>query len=562
MKKIYFKRLFAAFLLATILPICFCVISISYGSFRMSRERYRDKARDLAAAGAGNVREVLEEYEMILNSLSEEQAFQACLEQGTTGQLEDLVRPMQTGRDNRIKIRVISLKDRTIYPDREDTMLYDPAVFDSWGILYAMREQPGGIAVFPNSTRAENGRVICMNMGRAVQGSDGEVTGYIVLDIYRNTLLNAVKQLQLEEGNSAITLTDGNSCVLLDTTGRFTEGRTAPGTGEEDNHVSAARETLYGLKVSAYYSIAELNENNRLLWIVSVCVFGCMVALSFLLAAFFANRMYRPIDTLVNSMKKVTEGDVDTRIQIRSHDSDEMRLVSSVFNWMITRIQNLIQDAREESERKKNAELKALQAQISPHFLYNMLNEINALARMGRTEEVSGFVIHLGKLLRRSITFKDDFVKLSDDLVFVDDYIRLQQIRYDQLFSVDIQVEEEIRDCLIPNLVIQPLVENAIIHGFTAQRQDYMLSLRGYRCGDDVCIEVYDNGIGVEKEYLKYINNVEKGVGIYGGLGVENVQKRLLLIYGMQYGLKMESEKGRYTKVKILLPYRREQAEA
>lgn len=557
MKKIYFKRLFAAFLMATILPICFCVIFISYGSFRMSMEHYRDKAMELASTGTDNVRELLEEYEVILNSLSGDQAFKDWMERGNAGELEELIKPMQTGRDNRVRIRVIRLRDKLVWPDRRDSTLYDPAVFNNWGILYAMREQPEEIAVFPNSTRAENGRVICMNMGRAVQGADGAVTGYIVLDLYRNTLLNAVKQL--EGGTSSITLTDGNSCVLLDTTGRFTEGRTAEETGGEGEYVSAAQETLYGLKVSACCSIAELNENNRLLWIVSICVFGGMVVLSFLLAAFFANRMYRPIDTLVNSMKQVTEGDVDTCIQIGRNDSDEMRLVSTVFNWMITRIQTLIQDAREESERKKNAQLKALQAQISPHFLYNMLNEINALARMGRTEEVSGFVIHLGKLLRRSITFQDDFVKLADDLVFVDDYIRLQQIRYDQLFSVDIQVEKEIRDCLIPNLVIQPLVENAIIHGFAAGRQDYMLSIRGFRQGDGVCIEIYDNGIGVEKEYLKYINNVEKGAGIYGGLGVENVQKRLLLIYGMQYGLKMESEKGRYTKVKILLPYRQAQ---
>ena len=268
--------------------------------------------------------------------------------------------------------------------------------------------------------------------------------------------------------------------------------------------------------------------------------------------------MYRPIETLVSSMNRVTSGQLDTKIEIREKDSDEMRLVSSGFNWMTSRIQTLIENAREESERKKNAELKALQAQISPHFLYNMVNEINALARLGRTEEVSGFVIHLGKLLRRSITFRDDFVKLSDDLVFVEDYIRLQQIRYDQLFDVDIQVDSEIMDCLIPNLIIQPLVENAIIHGFTAGKEGYLLNIRGYERDGDVCLEIYDNGIGVEKEYLKYINNVEKGVGIYGGLGVENVQKRLLLIYGMRYGIKMESEKGRYTKVIILLPKRRE----
>ena len=164
------------------------------------------------------------------------------------------------------------------------------------------------------------------------------------------------------------------------------------------------------------------------------------------------------------------------------------------------------------------------------------------------------FIIYKIRYRHIPICF-DDFVILRDDMKFVEDYICLQQIRYDQMFSVNISMDEEILDCRIPNLIIQPLAENAIIHGFTAGRDDYTLSITGKRDGEKLHIEIYDNGIGVEKEYLKYINNVEKGVGLYGGLGVENVQKRLVLIYGMQYGIKMESEKGRYTKVIITLPY-------
>lgn len=559
LKRIYFKRLFMAFLLATILPICLCAVSISYGSFRMSRERYRDKARDMVDVCSENVGELLMEYEKIIGSLSMEPDLLNCLSTGNGERLGELVSPFQTGRENRIRIRVVGLEHRFIYPEGQKAGLYDPAVFGGWGILHEMSARPERIAVFPNASRTEENRSVCLNMGKAVTDSGGAVKGYILLDVYRNTLLGAVKQL--EESTSSVTLTDENGCIILDTTGRFTEGLTgAPGKAER-NLVTASRENAYGLHLYACYNIAEFNENSRLMILVSLLVLGCMVPLALLLTVVFANHMYRPIDTLVSSMNRVTRGDLDTRIAIGEKESDEMRLVSSVFNWMTDRIGALIENAREESERKKNAELKALQAQISPHFLYNMLNEINALARMGRTGEVSGFVIHLGKLLRRSITFKDDFVKLSDDLVFVDDYIRLQQIRYDQLFEVDIRVEEEIMDCLIPNLIIQPLVENAIIHGFTAGKEGYMLSICGYKEEEDVVLEIYDNGIGVETEYLKYINNVEKGMGIYGGLGVENVQKRLLLIYGLHYGIKMESEKGRYTKVIIRLPYRREQVD-
>lgn len=556
-KRVYFKRLFLAFLLAAILPICLCVIAISYGSFRMSRERYRDKARDMAAVSSENIREVLAEYEQIIDSLARDPALLSCLESGSRRELEDLVRPLQTGRDNRIKIRVVNLKNQSIYPDSRDAGFYDPAVFGGWGILQEMTGRPEAVAVFPSAVRTESGRTVCLNMGRAVKDVRGGILGFVVLDVYRNSIISALQPL--EEEKASVTLVDETGCVIADTTGRFAEGKVGEPARTEKNSVMDVRDNPYGLRLYAYYNIAEFNENNQLMISISLLVLGCMAPLAFLLAAFFANRMYRPIETLVSSMNRVTSGQLDTKIEIREKDSDEMRLVSSVFNWMTSRIQTLIENAREESERKKNAELKALQAQISPHFLYNMLNEINALARLGRTEEVSGFVIHLGKLLRRSITFRDDFVKLSDDLVFVEDYIRLQQIRYDQLFDVDIQVDGEIMDCLIPNLIIQPLVENAIIHGFTAGKEGYLLNIRGYERDGDVCLEIYDNGIGVEKEYLKYINNVEKGVGIYGGLGVENVQKRLLLIYGMRYGIKMESEKGRYTKVIILLPKRREQ---
>ena len=124
MKRVYFKRLFLAFLLAAILPICLCVIAISYGSFRMSRERYRDKARDMAAVSSENIREVLAEYEQIIDSLARDPALLSCLESGSRRELEDLVRPLQTGRDNRIKIRVVNLKNQSIYPDSRDAGFY------------------------------------------------------------------------------------------------------------------------------------------------------------------------------------------------------------------------------------------------------------------------------------------------------------------------------------------------------------------------------------------------------------------------------------------------------
>lgn len=553
MKRKYFRRLFFAFLFAAVCPICICVLAISVGNYRMTKEKYRRRAEELAVVCSYNTEELLCEYNEVLSSLCDDPMMEAYLSGKMAIDPEELIRPMQAGRDGRVRIHVIHLENMSIYPDGQETALYDPALCFNWGLLDKMRRFPKEMAVFPNHVQADNGQMVCLNLGKAVVSEDGCIIGFIVIDVYRDTFLNAVRNVSDDE--MAFCVADRSGVVLLDTTGRFEEGRKKEAEESLKGDILEQRTNAYGIRLNAYYNISDFYENSRLLLAVSVVVFIFTLMISFVLARLFANRMYRPISTLVDSMNDVTEGKLDIQIDIGENDTDEMKWVSSVFNWMINRIHILIEDAKEESERKKNAELKALQAQISPHFLYNMLNEIKALAKLGRTEDIAEFVIHLGKLLRRSINFQDDFVRLRDDLKFVDDYVRLQQIRYDQLFSVDISVDEEVMDCRIPNLIIQPLAENAIVHGFTAGKDHYILNIRGYRDGEKLCIEIYDNGIGVEKEYLKYINNVEKGVSIYGGLGVENVQKRLVLIYGMQYGLKMESEKGRYTKVIILMPF-------
>lgn len=552
MKRKYFQRLFIAFLFAAIVPICICVLAISYGNHKMIIDRYSKKAEEMADACSRNVDELIGEYNEVLESLSNNPELEGYLN-GQEIDPEQILNPMQTGRDGRIRLHIVNLETMEIYPEAKETSLYRPSLYYSWGILRRMNESPKELAIFPNCTDQGKGQSICLNLGRAVLAADGSVLGYVVIDLYRDNLLNAVGNTKGDDW--AFTVLDEENRVILDTTGKCEEGKIVENSRMLEGFILEQQKSLWGLQLNAYYNIMDFYENSRMLLAVTGVVFFITLMVSFILASIFANRMYRPIDTLVRSMNDVIEGKLDIKIDIDGRDSDEMKMVSSVFNWMINRICVLIQDAKEEGERKKNAELKALQAQISPHFLYNMLNEIKALAKMGRTQEISEFVIHLGKLLRRSIAFQDGFVSLEEDLKFVDDYVRLQQIRYDQLFSVEISAEEDVLKCRIPNLIIQPLAENAIVHGFTEDKDQYTLRIRCYREENKLQIEIYDNGIGVEDTYLKYINNVEKGARIYSGLGVENVQKRLFLIYGMQYGLKMESKKGKYTRVMITLPY-------
>lgn len=132
----------------------------------------------------------------------------------------------------------------------------------------------------------------------------------------------------------------------------------------------------------------------------------------------------------------------------------------------------------------------------------------------------------------------------------------MQKIRYENNFEVIIDIDESILNCKIPNLILQPIIENAITHGLESGENDAILKITGSR--DDlgrVRLEIYDNGVGVDEDFIQYINDTRKSSSLYGGLGLENAQKRLLLTYGSDYGIKIESKKGSYTKVIVFLPY-------
>jgi two-component system sensor histidine kinase YesM len=263
-----------------------------------------------------------------------------------------------------------------------------------------------------------------------------------------------------------------------------------------------------------------------------------------------------PINKLVKAMKVIEKEGSHNPVQINR--SDEIGFLGKSFNRMSERIDYLVNIIYKEKLTRKEAELKALQAQINPHFLFNTLENINWMAQLNGVTEISDTVTALAKLMEASIGKGDKLIPISEELEYIDNYIAILKYRFLDRFVVEKNIAEESLHILIPRLLIQPLIENSISHGLEMIRRQGKITINTYVKEDEVIIEVLDNGIGMSEGELKeLINSIDEkvdGSTSKSGIGLSNVNKRIKLFYGEQYGVRVESSLNEYTKVTVRIP--------
>lgn len=308
-----------------------------------------------------------------------------------------------------------------------------------------------------------------------------------------------------------------------------------------------------GWRVVGVVSTAELMgdwEETQQLYLFAAAM---LLLLALLLAILFAEAITRPITQLKTSMKKVEKGDFEEAIVIVDSDN-EIGELSNSFNSMAARIRQLIEQNRYEQEQKRRSELKALRSQINPHFLYNTLDSIIWMSEGGKTEEVVRMTSALARLLRQSISNDNERIPIEKEVEYVKSYLTIQQMRYKDKLEYEIQVEPAIRNELIINLILQPLVENAIYHGIKYKGTKGMIQITGYKEENNIILKVTDNGIGMSEEALADILKRSKAKEGSNGVGVYNVHTRIQLYYGEAYGLQFASVQGKGTEVTIVIP--------
>ncbi|HEX3028921.1 MAG TPA: sensor histidine kinase [Clostridia bacterium] len=308
--------------------------------------------------------------------------------------------------------------------------------------------------------------------------------------------------------------------------------------------------------------VKEKIEENVNQWVVTnLLVLGFAFVFSLLAGWIISGSITKPIKELRNMTVTVAEGNLDVRII--NQNVDEVAALGDSFNIMIEKLKELIEKSKLEQENLKKFELKALQAQINPHFLYNTLDTIVWMAEANKSEQVIEIVKAFSSFFRITLSKGKDWIPVRNEIEHIRSYLTIQKIRYRDILDFSIDADENIMDCSVLKLTLQPIVENALYHGIKNKRGRGNIKVTGRRTENaNLIFEVEDNGIGIEQNKLREIQReLENGDDLIindSGFGLYNVQKRIKLYYGKQYGLKMESEHLKWTKVTITIPIRSE----
>lgn len=292
----------------------------------------------------------------------------------------------------------------------------------------------------------------------------------------------------------------------------------------------------------------------------SQVIFGCFILLIFTLTCvlFFSRRIIRsvtdPINALCEATKQLGKGDFTSEQLIES--DDEIHILVKRFDEMRNKIGNLVADVKTEQMKLKDTELKLLQEQINPHFLYNTLDTIVWLAEDGQTREVVQMTTSLSDFFRTVLSGGQDYITIREEESHIHSYLSIQQFRYSDILDYEINIDEKLYDCYILKLTLQPLVENALYHGIKNKRGKGTITITGREDGADIIFMVRDNGIGMNPRELAALRKKvkERSGTDRKGFGLINVEERLRMNYGYRYGLEFESEIGTGTTVTVRIP--------
>ncbi|ANE46415.1 hypothetical protein SY83_09135 [Paenibacillus swuensis] len=293
----------------------------------------------------------------------------------------------------------------------------------------------------------------------------------------------------------------------------------------------------------------------KITWLIAAMGAACLV-IALIGARILSNVVVHPVKRLAKEMLKVREGNLNGSIEV--HSSDEIGYLASGFNTMLFRIRELLDKVNVEQRKKREYELALIQSQMKPHFLYNTLDVIYTLSEMGRVKDVQKTTKALADFYRVALSQGREMIAIREELDNIRDYFAIQRIRYSDVFDYEIQVHPDVLPHPILKLTIQPLVENAIYHGLKAKGSFGHISVQGYTDNNRIYLKVTDNGVGMTEELVQAILS-ENREGSQVSFGLYNVNHRIKLYFGEEFGLQIHSKLGQGTEVCVVLPLQEEE---
>lgn len=282
----------------------------------------------------------------------------------------------------------------------------------------------------------------------------------------------------------------------------------------------------------------------------SLLLIAAFVLCIYPLTMFSRKHIIKPVDKIKDKMNQVAEGRLDVRINAQERGKGEFAEIADSFNYMVDRLEKQVEEIRAMDRKKHLLELDFLQAQINPHFIYNTLSSIRFYVEMGKNEEAEDMLIDFSKILRKTLSRTEQFITLREEMETLRHYVNLQKARYRERVEVWFDVEESTLSSLVPDFILQPIVENAIFYSLKEDKVCH-IRIKSFLDHGNLCISVKDDGVGMDAEKISTVLNKDMNIN---RVGIKNVNERLKLNYGDGYGLRIISEEGKGTEVILVMP--------
>ena len=403
------------------------------------------------------------------------------------------------------------------------------------------------------------------SLAKAVQDPEtGEVLGVILLDIRHDIIQSSINGVTIGEKGFVFVMDQEDNIVYTPVNGivyrvnpkwvKAMEPMSVQIQGGS-YQIRSELSPYTGWRTVGVFSMDEVMSSvNTIVYILFTCVIISLV-LVVIVSFKFSRTLTNPIFKLKRLMKQAESGDLTVRFNFQHND--EIGELGQSFNHMIARIDQLIQMVYVEQENKRTAEMKSLQEQIKPHFLYNTLDTISWMARDYDAEDIVRLVDALTNMFRIGLSHGKDIITVKEEITHVSNYLYIQKIRYKDKLNYVIHVDESLYAVEVPKLILQPLVENAIYHGVKAKRGGGTITITGVPEGENLVFTVQDNGAGMPQEKVEELNRRMSERSVLDekkSFGLFYIRERIQLCYGKGYGVHVESTLGEGTRVTITLP--------
>lgn len=558
-KKSFKRELLAGFLIVALLPLVLCCAFLIQMFKAKLASDYQKQDMEQAATIEERLTTLFQEFDRVTESVGKDGAIQdSMMGNGSRNAVYSRLYEATAGLREAAQFDIYSGEGICQYSTGTGTVHTKLPVY--WGIMKVAAAHPEELIIRREKEYLGDSDIL-LRAVRAIRDEEADILGYIVVSMREAHFESVLKGTYSSQDGVCILNSFWETVYSTEAASREEIGavlRKRVMDGKDilepyhNNWIYVSRLGETGLMSVFLRPEVFTADTTRSMYSVLLIMAAASLLLCIVVAARMSNHLSWPIRVLNRAMQELQEGNLDTRIT--SCRTDEFGQLSNNFNVMAKELKNYMERQVSQQKELNDVQIAMMQAQLNPHFLYNTLDTMKWVAKANHIPEIATLAAKLAKILRTSIS-RDQLITLQEEMELVESYAEIQRIRFNGKFRFEYVLPKKLQACIIPKLIVQPIVENSVIHGL-AECEEGTIRVAASEDGGMLTIEVTDDGCGISPEVMERLNSRDREK-LAGHIGFYNVDTIIRLHYGEEYGLKVDRPESGGTRVVIAIPLTR-----